>query len=596
MPGQKRILPNFVSFKWDDYLKETGGIPAPKGCFKQSEAPPGNEFLPGMKLEAQDPRNTTSTCIATVIGFYGPRLRLRLDGSDNKNDFWRLVDHPDLKPVGWCEKNGGMLQPPLGFRMNASSWPSFLLRTLNNAEMAPETAFKSEPATPEGNKFKVGMKLEAVDHKNPYLICPATVGEVKENMIYVQFDGWTGGTDYWVEHDSREVFPVGWCAATLHPLQHPGKKDKAAKLRRPSGNASVSGVSSATATGASTSTPGQTPPPTPPPAVTSAKAESDSTSTSSSSSSEAAADISVTIYINNSCISGPYLSPHKLWQMPSHIGPAPIDKALQYAVQFCVDCAVQPKAIMGFFKPSPRGTIFLTATYGGEKHTMKIGSPYNRASFWKAIDKLCEDLLCCGNFFTSQPLKEPCPRCARKVSERARELCEDLLCCGNFFTSQPLKEPCPRCARKAEDNLNQPGSSSSSSAVKSSSAAPKRTHSTDSSTASTDREHKPPKAAKHPKKITTQPASSTTTVSEVKQEPKPSSSNPSNWTIEEVIRYVSESDSALAAHVDLFRKQEIDGKAFLLLNSDMIMKYMGLKLGPALKLCALIEKLKAKKT
>ncbi len=56
----------------------------------------------------------------------------------------------------------------------------------------------------------------------------------------------------------------------------------------------------------------------------------------------------------------------------------------------------------------------IAATYGGEKHTMKIGSPYNRASFWKAIDKLCEDLLCCGNFFTSQPLKEPCPRCARK--------------------------------------------------------------------------------------------------------------------------------------------------------------------------------------
>ena len=24
-----------MSFKWDDYLKETGGIPAPKGCFKQ---------------------------------------------------------------------------------------------------------------------------------------------------------------------------------------------------------------------------------------------------------------------------------------------------------------------------------------------------------------------------------------------------------------------------------------------------------------------------------------------------------------------------------------------------------------------------------
>lgn len=42
----------------------------------------------------------------------------------------------------------------------------------------------------------------------------------------------------------------------------------------------------------------------------------------------------------------------------------------------------------------------------------------------------------------------------------------------------------------------------------------------------------------------------------------------------------------------LFLLQEIDGKALLLLRSDMIMKYMGLKLGPALKLCYHIERLK----
>ena len=74
------------------------------------------------------------------------------------------------------------------------------------------------------------MKLEAVDHKNPYLICPATVGEVKENMFFVQFDGWKGATDYWCEYDSRDIFPVGWCAATLHPLQHPGKRGRSTEL------------------------------------------------------------------------------------------------------------------------------------------------------------------------------------------------------------------------------------------------------------------------------------------------------------------------------------------------------------------------------
>lgn len=38
--------------------------------------------------------------------------------------------------------------------------------------------------------------------------------------------------------------------------------------------------------------------------------------------------------------------------------------------------------------------------------------------------------------------------------------------------------------------------------------------------------------------------------------------------------------------------QEIDGRALLLLRSDMMMKYMGLKLGPALKLTFHIDKLK----
>ena len=80
----------------------------------QASVPPPNEFTLHSKLEALDPRNITSTCIATIVGLQGPRLRLRLDGSDNKNDFWRLVDSGDIKPIGWCEKHNGMLQPPLG--------------------------------------------------------------------------------------------------------------------------------------------------------------------------------------------------------------------------------------------------------------------------------------------------------------------------------------------------------------------------------------------------------------------------------------------------------------------------------------------------
>ena len=69
----------------------------------------------------------------------------------------------------------------------------------------------------------VGHKLEAVDQKYRDLICPATVEDVKGDMIYISFDGWKGTFDYWCPYDSREIFPAGWCAKNRYPLQPPGR-------------------------------------------------------------------------------------------------------------------------------------------------------------------------------------------------------------------------------------------------------------------------------------------------------------------------------------------------------------------------------------
>lgn len=216
----------FAYFDWDQYLKEEGGSPAPQKCFKQHVSPPINEFKLKMKLEAQDPRNSTSTCIATVVGIMGSRIQLRLDGTDNTNDFWVIIDSETIHPIGHCEKMKGMLQPPLGFRKNPSHWPMFVVNTLKDAEVAPDKIFEKEPSTPAHNFFEKGMKLEAVDKKNPRLICPATVGDVRDDEIFVSFDGWRGAFDYWCRFDSRDIFPVGWCEKSGHPLQPPGNKSK----------------------------------------------------------------------------------------------------------------------------------------------------------------------------------------------------------------------------------------------------------------------------------------------------------------------------------------------------------------------------------
>lgn len=45
--------------------------------------------------------------------------------------------------------------------------------------------------------FQVGMKLEAVDKKNPGLVCVASVTDVVDDRFLVHFDNWDDTYDYW---------------------------------------------------------------------------------------------------------------------------------------------------------------------------------------------------------------------------------------------------------------------------------------------------------------------------------------------------------------------------------------------------------------
>ena len=78
-------------------------------------------------------------------------------------------------------------------------------------------------------------------------------------------------------------------------------------------------------------------------------------------------------------------------------------------------------------------------------------------------------------------------------------------------------------------------------------------------------------------------------------EPEELPKDPTLWTINNVISHLGQLDPSLCPHVEMFRAHEIDGNALLLLTSDMMMKYMGMKLGPALKICNIINMIQGKK-
>lgn len=67
-----------------------------------------------MRMEGIDPKHQTLLCVLSVAEVCGYRVRLHFDGYSECYDFWTNADSPYIFPVGWCEKNGKILQPPKG--------------------------------------------------------------------------------------------------------------------------------------------------------------------------------------------------------------------------------------------------------------------------------------------------------------------------------------------------------------------------------------------------------------------------------------------------------------------------------------------------
>uniref|UniRef100_A0A3B3QJ71 L3MBTL histone methyl-lysine binding protein 1b n=1 Tax=Paramormyrops kingsleyae TaxID=1676925 RepID=A0A3B3QJ71_9TELE len=205
MPSKKK------AWSWSAYLEEERAIAAPAKLFKEHQSFPQsrNGFKVGMKLEGLDPSHPSLFCVLTVAEVQGYRIRLHFDGYPECYDFWVNADSWDVKPAGWCEKTGHRLLPPKGCREGEFNWSTYVKNC--RGQIAPKNLFRSlnTSVTPSG--FRPGMKLEAVDRKNPSLICVATIGAVVDNRLLIHFDNWDESYDYWCDASSPYIHPVGYC-------------------------------------------------------------------------------------------------------------------------------------------------------------------------------------------------------------------------------------------------------------------------------------------------------------------------------------------------------------------------------------------------
>ncbi|KAK7915432.1 hypothetical protein WMY93_011193 [Mugilogobius chulae] len=611
-----------TSFNWVDPDTQTG-------------------LTPGMKLRCVCARSlssrtgvpTSSPPVAPVQG--KDPLELLAVGCYVDSRTGHSLDRPGQQSPGWAQDRGYCLQPPaelLALRTEAE-WAEVKRRIseLPQDQALTEELSKNQPLiTP--HTFKEGMKLEAVDPAAPISIRPATVTKVyNEQYFLVTMDDLCGiedsenpgrsflchkdspgifpaqwslknsltlcphqGADFdWADYlkqcgaeaapqncfpahvhvatvtrvkgqymwlgleglktpmpeliihvDSLDIFPVSWCETNGYPLVHPIKppveKERKIAVVQPEKHRIQPKSSS----------PDDVKPPI-------------------ASQSEAGPGngkyCCPKIYFNHRCFSGPYLNKGRIAELPQFIGPGNCILVLKEVLTLLINSAYKPSRVLRELQLDQESRWqghgeTLKAKYKGKSYraTVEIVRTADRvADFCR---KTCIKLECCPNLFGP-----------RMVLERCSENCSVLT--KTKYTYYYGKKKSKRVGRPPGGHSNLEGG------VKRRGRRRKRrkqlfVHKKRRSSASVDNT-----PAGSPQLSRSEPPQKLCL-----------SSSPLEWTVTDVVRFIKTTDCAPLARI--FMDQDIDGQALLLLNLPTVQECMDLKLGPAIKLCYHIERLK----
>ncbi|KAB0386291.1 hypothetical protein FD755_001247, partial [Muntiacus reevesi] len=306
----------------------------------------------------------------------------------------------------------------------------------------------------------------------------------------------------------------------------------------------------------------------------------------------------VCIYLNKNGSTGPHLDKKKVQQLPDHFGPARASVVLQQAVQACIDCAYHQKTVFSFLKQGHGGAV-ISAVFDREQHTLNLPAVNSITYVLRFLEKLCHNLRS-DNLFGNQPFTQT--HLSLTTTEYShshdRYLPGETFALGNSLARslEPRSDSMdstlnPTNLVSTSQNLRNPGYRPllpSCSLPLGTASAVRRLCSRGKLFRRTNhrREGEGGIPSRQLWRFNYSPGPDRRDASRL------SGRDPSSWTVEDVMQFVREADPQFGPHADLFRKHEIDGKALLLLRSDTMMKYMGLKLGPALKLCYHIDRLK----
>ncbi|NXD37655.1 SMBT1 protein, partial [Copsychus sechellarum] len=579
---------------WQEILKkvkeEEEESSVPTDLFKDKPVIGVHSFSEGMKLEAVDPMAPFVISPATVLKVYNDKYFL-IEMDDlraERASSQRYVCHVSsagIFPVQWSLKNGLHLSPPPGYPGQDFDWADYLKQC--GAEAAPQSCF---PSLTSDHGFKENMKLEAVNPVDPEEVCVATVTKLKDSYLWLQLEGSKKPVlECIVSVESMNIFPVGWCETNGYQLRPPRKaivnKQKKIAVVQPEKQ------------------------------ILSSRTVHDGLKNQELNSSDSVV-INVKyccpkIYFNHRCFSGPYLNKGRIAELPQSVGPGNCVLVLKEVLTLLINAAYKPSRVLRELQLDEEAAWHghgetLKAKYKGKSYraTVEVVRTADRvADFCR---KTCIKLECCPNLFGPQMVLDKCSENCSVLTKtkythyygKRKNKRIGRPPGGHSNLEVAMKKPNKRRKRRkhffvhkkkrsstsvdntpagspqgsgAEEEDDQDESELSHSLAQERDKRKRKLRTFSFS----DDENKPPS----PKDIKMEVA-----------EKLQLDSNPLEWSVADVVRFLKSTDCAPLARI--FLDQEIDGQALLLLTLPTVQECMDLKLGPAIKLCHHIERVK----
>ncbi|XP_075826459.1 scm-like with four MBT domains protein 2 isoform X2 [Microtus pennsylvanicus] len=633
MDPPSELYPLKMTSEWKCALEKSlvlaAESPLPMEVFKDHADLRSHFFTVGMKLETVNMSEPFHICPASVTKVFNNHFfQVTIDDLRPEPNKLSMLCHADslgILPVQWCLKNGVNLTPPKGYSGQDFDWADY--HKQHGAEEAPPFCFRNAAFN---RGFTKNMKLEAVNPRNPGELCVASVVSVKGRLLWLHLEGLqTPIPEVIVDMDSMDIFPVGWCEANFYPLTTPHKtvSEKKRKIAVVQPEKKLS----------------STVPVEKIPHDLCLFPHVDATGTVNGK------YCCPQLFVNHRCFSGPFLNKGRIAELPQSVGPGKCVLVLKEVLSMIINAAYKPGRVLRELQlvEDPHWNFqeeTLKAKYRGKTYRAVVKIVRTSDQVSNFCRRVCAKLECCPNLFSPVLISENCPencsihtktkytyyygkrkkiikppigessiesghpkpsrrRKRRKsifVQKRRRSSAVDFPAGSGEESEEEDADALEDDTASEETGSEVRDDQTDTSSAEVPSARPRRAVTLRSSSEAVKRP--PVERARRVRPVPTAmpadegdkgPPARPEEPEETKQEEEERlilESNPLEWTVTDVVRFIKLTDCAPLAKI--FQEQDIDGQALLLLTLPTVQECMELKLGPAIKLCHQIERVK----